>query len=327
MSAATGSPFSEDRRHGAVQARIELERASGGVYVRRGSASAVRELEPAIVQRRGQGGADGAGFRRSPQFDDETSDRRSSPPLPHQTPRDAEGEGDERPGLVAPEALIERVVAEDPARERVLEIPGHEPEVGEGRHDDGEQDRCHPAGADESPHEQDAASGDPRDGDAQSIQVERSEETVVRANEDEVRGTVVAARRLRVEHCRREEPEQKERTCVGRRDRRGVRNRPKPSSRIGERRVGDDRHARDERDETDRESERALDSGIREPRQEPHKASGGDQQPELVTAVSGREDDPGGDERPAAGEVRDCARGRGARERVRRIPPRHPQAG
>ena len=114
----------------------------------------------------------------------------------------------------------------------------------------------------------------------ESIQVERSEETVVRANEDEVRGTVVAARRLRVEHCRREEPEQKERTCVGSRDRRGVRNRPKPSSRIGERRVGDDRHARDERDETDRESKRALDSGIREPRQEPHKASGGDQQPE-----------------------------------------------
>ena len=249
----------------------------GGVYVRRGSAPAVRELEPAIVQRGGQGGADGAGFRRSPQFDDEASDRLSSPPLPHQAPRDADGDGDERPGLVAPEAPIERVVAEDPARERVLEIPGHEPEVREGRHDDRDQDRCDPPGAGEPPQEQKAASGDPRDGDAEPVQVERSEEAVVPANEDEVRGTVVAARRLRVEHCRREEPEQKERTCVGRRDHRGVRNRPKPPGRVRERGVGDDRRARGERDEPDRESERALDSGAREPGQEPRKAGGGDQ--------------------------------------------------
>ena len=309
----------DDRSDGSAGAVIDLGRAPCGIHVGSGLGPAVGEFEFRIAERLREGIPHRPWPGHLTQFYDVACYGRSRLPFPEQCQADAEREGSERGRLVTPEALVERIVTEDPVCQRVLEVPRDECQVRDRRHEDGEHGGRGVRRADEAPQQQNAQGCQPADPGAQPVAVEGVEEPVITSDQNEVWRTLKAARRLRIEDCRRQQTEKENRPRIREGHDCDLEARPQLAGRVRQPRVSHERSAGDETDDAHGETERYTDSGVAQLRQEPCEAGRVEQDAEPIGPMARAKEETCRDERPPSGELGNPPERRRASERADRM--------
>src|SRR5436190_6424265 len=193
----------------------ELDRTAGSIDVTAGLGPPVRDFEPWITERLPQSISNRSRLWHLPELDDQAGDRSPCLALPQQPPADRQCKRRDGNGLVAPQAPIERAVAQNPAGKRMLEVPSDERDVDRRRNQNEKQEPGTGAGRTGGPPQKKSTErSEPADSDAQAIAVERVEEAGITADQREVSRAFETSARLRIEDGCRQQAEQQQRAPV-----------------------------------------------------------------------------------------------------------------